>query len=112
MKDATIVCRQLDCGTALRAPGSAAFGEGRDPILLDDVECTESEDVLSQCPHKTITEHNCNHGEDASVICSGIIIFHLLHFKIKAPGSVGLSQTFSQDILEIRQKTTKAQIAL
>ncbi|XP_008328858.1 scavenger receptor cysteine-rich type 1 protein M130-like, partial [Cynoglossus semilaevis] len=103
MKDATIVCRQLDCGTALRALSSAAFGEGRDPILLDDVECTESEDVLSQCPHKTITEHNCNHGEDASVICSESVT--KLTFSINPANEVdlgmGVSITCSMSTLHL-----------
>ncbi|XP_060905626.1 deleted in malignant brain tumors 1 protein-like [Labrus mixtus] len=70
LEDAEVVCRQLNCGTALRAPGSASFGEGTDPILLDDVACSGSERSLSDCQHSGYQNHDCTHNEDAGVICS------------------------------------------
>ncbi|NXS56533.1 DMBT1 protein, partial [Brachypteracias leptosomus] len=73
MAAATIVCRQLGCGAATSAPGSAPFGEGSDPIWLDDVTCSGSESALSECKAKPWGTHNCKHGEDAGVECSGIV---------------------------------------
>ncbi|XP_035164677.1 deleted in malignant brain tumors 1 protein-like [Oxyura jamaicensis] len=70
--DANIVCRQLGCGAALSAPGSAHFGEGSDPIWLDDVNCMGTETALSECNFQPWGSHNCRHGEDAGVVCSGI----------------------------------------
>uniref|UniRef100_A0A3P9KDD8 SRCR domain-containing protein n=1 Tax=Oryzias latipes TaxID=8090 RepID=A0A3P9KDD8_ORYLA len=74
LNDANAVCRQLSCGTALQAPGSAHFGQGSDPIWLDDVACSGSENSLTHCGHNGYRKHNCNHGEDAGVICSGELL--------------------------------------
>lgn len=46
---------------------SAYFGPGNGSILMDDVSCTGSETRLALCSH--VTNHNCNHFEDASVRC-------------------------------------------
>ncbi|XP_064866108.1 uncharacterized protein LOC115110154 [Oncorhynchus nerka] len=69
MNDAKVVCKQLGCGSAMSSPGSAYFGKGTGQIWMDDIECSGSESTLTQCSHTTT--HNCNHGEDAGVVCSG-----------------------------------------
>ncbi|NXL53166.1 DMBT1 protein, partial [Podilymbus podiceps] len=71
LKDAKVVCQQLGCGTAVSAPDHAHFGQGLDPIWLDDVECTGMETIFSQCSLSSWGLHNCNHEEDAGVVCSG-----------------------------------------
>uniref|UniRef100_A0A8V0XQH4 Soluble scavenger receptor cysteine-rich domain-containing protein SSC5D n=1 Tax=Gallus gallus TaxID=9031 RepID=A0A8V0XQH4_CHICK len=71
LRSAKVVCRQLGCGTAVSAPGKAHFGRGSDPIWLDDVECSGTEASLSQCRLNNWGNHNCNHEEDAAVVCSG-----------------------------------------
>ena len=69
INEANIICRNLGYGHATAAPTSAAFGEGKGPIYLDELVCTEDHDVLFQCPHDSDTT-DCSHNEDAGVVCS------------------------------------------
>ncbi|XP_067472093.1 uncharacterized protein [Thunnus thynnus] len=85
LNDAEVVCRQLSCGTSLEAPQSARFGQGTGQIWLDDVSCSGSERSLTACQHNGFGTHNCGHGEDAGVVCSGDQI------RLAGPGSTRCS---------------------
>ncbi|XP_074539273.1 scavenger receptor cysteine-rich domain-containing protein DMBT1-like [Halichoeres trimaculatus] len=80
LNDANMVCRQLDCGTAVSAPGLAHFGEGTGPIWLDDVSCTGGESSLSECKHNGFDQSDCAHHEDAGVVCSAM--YRITHITI------------------------------
>ena len=49
----------------------AAFGRGTGVILLDNVQCTGTEEDLLECPSNAVGIHNCGHTEDAGVYCPG-----------------------------------------
>ena len=91
--DAGVVCRQLGFGSSGIAIGSAAFGEGSGPILLDKISCNGSEPILTRCGHLGINvTRSCNHSEDAGVICNGlqgifieILLEHIICSTSKQP---------------------------
>ena len=71
MNDAEVVCRQLGCGKALRAPPKAFFGQGSGKTWLDDVRCSGSESSITQCKHRGFGIEDCDASEDAGVVCVG-----------------------------------------
>uniref|UniRef100_A0A670Y884 Neurotrypsin n=1 Tax=Pseudonaja textilis TaxID=8673 RepID=A0A670Y884_PSETE len=72
-KDAEVVCRHLDLSGFSRAVSWAHFGKGSGPILLDEVECSGNELSLDQCKKSDWGKHNCDHIEDAGVICNPFV---------------------------------------
>ena len=69
MDDAKVVCRSLGFGRALRAYDSAFYGQGVGEIILDNVGCTGGESNLLDCSSNALGSHNCEHYEDAGVLC-------------------------------------------
>uniref|UniRef100_A0AAY5F326 SRCR domain-containing protein n=1 Tax=Electrophorus electricus TaxID=8005 RepID=A0AAY5F326_ELEEL len=71
IRDAEVVCRQLGCGKALSANGSAAFGAGEGVIWLNRVECRGDEFHLWDCSYSLKNHTDCSHKEDAGITCAG-----------------------------------------
>ncbi|PIK48883.1 putative deleted in malignant brain tumors 1 protein-like isoform X1 [Apostichopus japonicus] len=67
--DGNVVCRELGFDKALSVHLSAYFGEGVGRINLDNVNCKGEEERLRDCEAYTWMEENCNHVEDAGVVC-------------------------------------------
>ena len=70
INDANVVCRQLGFSSAASAPYHATFGQGSDPTWMDDVDCQGGEASLFDCTFDGWGVENCNHGEDAGVVCN------------------------------------------
>ncbi|NXE81875.1 C163A protein, partial [Cochlearius cochlearius] len=79
LSDANVVCKQLGCGHAINASVSAYYGEGSGQIWLDDVNCTGTEPDLWSCPSRAWGQHNCQHKEDAGVLCSEFLALRLVN---------------------------------
>ncbi|XP_026825303.1 uncharacterized protein LOC105281160 isoform X1 [Ooceraea biroi] len=67
---AAVICRSLGYGGIAIAKKDGFFGPGQGPIWLDEVFCHGNESQLYRCEHNHWGQHNCDHNEDAGVICS------------------------------------------
>uniref|UniRef100_H9GVD8 Soluble scavenger receptor cysteine-rich domain-containing protein SSC5D n=1 Tax=Anolis carolinensis TaxID=28377 RepID=H9GVD8_ANOCA len=89
LRDAQVVCRELDCGEAESVPGRSFFGRGEGSITFDEPKCLGTEDAFhkylrlmngtSPCSGRVEVFHNdtwgtiCDAGwdlQDAQVVCS------------------------------------------
>ena len=70
LTDANVVCRELGFEGAVKAHVFATFVQGNGTIWMDDVRCTGNERSLTECRHKGWGKHNCDHRQDAGVVCS------------------------------------------
>ncbi|XP_039463665.1 deleted in malignant brain tumors 1 protein-like [Oreochromis aureus] len=107
LNDAQVVCRELNCGTALNATKSTHFGEGRGQIWLDDVSCSGSERSLTRCQHRGFGTHNCTHSQDAGVVCSVILpkprIFMSHAGKVERRSNVSITCSISPQSQQLLQ---------
>lgn len=72
--DAAVVCAQLGY-TGGEQHQRAYFGQGSDPIWLDNMACAGTESSLAACDHPEWGQHNCGHHEDAGVTCKKLVLF-------------------------------------
>ena len=74
----THILRNYACCADVVPVKKAGFGRGNSrPIQLDNVACDGSEQNISQCTYDSVT--NCDHSEDAGVMCGGTYIsVHML----------------------------------
>ncbi|XP_052793494.1 deleted in malignant brain tumors 1 protein-like isoform X1 [Mya arenaria] len=69
--NALVVCNMLNMTVTdpiVKAGG--VYGEGNDPIWLDDVVCLGNESNIEDCGHSGFGNSNCDHYEDVGVICA------------------------------------------
>lgn len=70
LEAASVVCRELQCGTVVSILGGAHFGEGSGQIWAEEFQCTGDESHLSLCGVAPPVEESCNHSRDVSLVCS------------------------------------------
>lgn len=71
VNDASVVCRQVGCGSATSTATYVHDAEGSGQIWLNDVHCSGTESQLSDCSHNELGARNCILHLDAGVICGG-----------------------------------------
>lgn len=71
ISEAHVICRMLNYSGAEFAPREAYFGPGpsSSPIWLDSVKCRGDESTIAACRSDGWRQHDCQHSEDASVVC-------------------------------------------
>ena len=74
LEEASVVCRQLGCGTAVDAPKGAKFGPGIGPTWFDYIYCKGPESAITECSYPTVKDYrpeHHSHDKDAGAVCSG-----------------------------------------
>ncbi|XP_044854406.1 antigen WC1.1-like [Mauremys mutica] len=92
LPDANVLCRQLDCGFSISAPGGGYFGRGTVSVRTDTFHCKGTEPHLGYCPVTALGASQCSHDNDASVVCSGHSeSLRLLNGESRCDGRVEIS---------------------
>uniref|UniRef100_W5LW05 SRCR domain-containing protein n=1 Tax=Lepisosteus oculatus TaxID=7918 RepID=W5LW05_LEPOC len=78
MKDAEVVCRELDCGFPAQLLRGAHFGEGQGPIRTEEIQCQGNETRIHNCPTSTREHQSCTHSSDISLVCTEYSAYRLV----------------------------------
>uniref|UniRef100_A0A8C0G3H7 SRCR domain-containing protein n=1 Tax=Chelonoidis abingdonii TaxID=106734 RepID=A0A8C0G3H7_CHEAB len=71
LKAASVICKELECGTVVSTPEGAHFSEGYGSIWSEKIHCMGNETRLAYCSRALHPNETCSHASDASVVCSG-----------------------------------------
>ena len=88
-REASVVCRELGLGSAIKAVKRAAYGRGFGRVWTDILNCSGREKSIFDCPLKKRSFSSlCYHGNDVGVMCAGPITKQLSNRCVKtcSPG--------------------------
>lgn len=86
LEAASVLCRELQCGSVISILGGAYFGEGKGQIWTEEFQCKGSESHLSLCPLAPRQDGTCDHSREVGVICSSEILRAFSHFSHSGKG--------------------------
>ena len=85
--DAEVVCRELGLGSVFALVRREIYGQGSGQIWLNELNCVGTEVTVTDCAHRGWGDHDCEHSQDAGVICFGsngmLIICLILYIYIQ-----------------------------
>ena len=79
-QDAKVICRQLGYPEGNHQAVYDGFRRGTGRICLDDVNCTGTENNITECSHNGWANHSCVHSEDAGVVCLPGKFMHTIEY--------------------------------
>ncbi|XP_065409137.1 antigen WC1.1-like [Chrysemys picta bellii] len=88
MNDASVVCRQLQCGVAEKAYNPPMSERGTGPVGLRRVQCAGNETRLTLCDNSTSETAQAGIAEDVGVVCSGSRRIRLVNGAGRCAGRV------------------------
>ncbi|KAM4024674.1 scavenger receptor cysteine-rich type 1 protein M130-like [Anomaloglossus baeobatrachus] len=95
LRSASVLCRQLQCGSAVSLPNEGHFGKS-DLIWTDEFHCKGTESNLGECTKMAFGKNTCPDWATASVICSGKMeSLHLVGGTSHCDGRVEVLQNSS-----------------
>lgn len=69
-REARVVCRMLGFNGTAIAIGSSRWSGATGPIFMDELMCSGREASIGDCQFDGYGNHDCDHTEDAGVICN------------------------------------------
>ncbi|XP_065434794.1 antigen WC1.1-like [Chrysemys picta bellii] len=88
MDDASVVCRQLQCGVAEKAYNPPKSEGGMGPVGLRRVQCAGNEMRLTLCDNSTSETAQAGIAQDIGVVCSGSRRIRLVNGAGRCAGRV------------------------
>jgi len=83
-REATVVCRELGLGAAVKAVKRAAYGRGYGRVWTNILNCTGRENSIHDCPLvKRSFSSLCYHGNDVGVVCAGPVMKQITNQCVK-----------------------------
>ncbi|MBN3291992.1 DMBT1 protein, partial [Polypterus senegalus] len=67
-REATVVCRQLGCGSRTQSPNPSKYKKGNRTLCLKGLQCSGSEEHLRNCSHPQVFK--CGDNIDAAALCA------------------------------------------